>query len=58
MNSYPKEPKEKCAHVPIIICTHSLGNNAGNIHFVWRVPATNEKVEVFSQSQGELKRLN
>ena len=34
---------------PIVIVTHSPGNNAGNIHFAWRVSAT-EPVEDRSQS--------
>ena len=27
---------------PIVVMTHSSGNNAGNIHFIWRVPPTEE----------------
>ena len=36
---------------PIVVCTHSPGNNAGNLHFVWRVPKEDHIEKIFSQSQ-------
>ena len=38
----------------MIICTHSPGSNAGNMHFMWRVP---EAGEVFSQSQWVIETI-
>ena len=32
--------EQKGCRYPIKILTHSTGNNAGNIHFTWRVAAT------------------
>ena len=42
---------------PIIICTHSSGNNTGNTHFVWRVPNTGRVEEIFSRSQQVVERI-
>ena len=36
---------------PVILLTHSTGNNAGNMHFVWRVPSTETVEKSFEQSQ-------
>ena len=57
----PDEPKKRydflCSLLrtgiqsPIVVCTHSPVNNAGNLHFVWRVPKRHQIEKIFSQSQ-------
>ena len=35
----------------VVLCTHSSGNNTGNMHFVWHVPKNEEIDRVFTRSQ-------
>ena len=42
---------------PIVMCTHSSGNNKGNLHFVWRVPNKETTEDAFSSSQKVIKSI-
>ena len=42
---------------PIVIVTHSSGNNAGNIHFVWRVPSTEALETTMDRSQAIIEEI-
>ena len=40
-----------------MILTHSPGNNAGNIHFTWRVSATEPVKKTFDRSQSTIEAI-
>lgn len=42
---------------PILILTHSTGNNVGNMHFVWRVPLTEKIEDTFDKCQAVIESL-
>ena len=41
----------------VVVCTHSSGNNTGNMHFVWRVPKDEEIERVFIRSQSVIESI-
>ena len=42
---------------PIVIVTHSSGNNAGNIHFVWHVSSTEALEAKMDRSQAIIEEI-
>ena len=42
---------------PIVIVTHSSGNNAGNIHFAWRIPCTEPLETTMDRSQVVIEEI-
>ena len=40
-----------------MIVTHSTGNNAGNIHFVWHVPSTEPLETTIDRSQAVIEEI-
>lgn len=41
----------------VVLCTPSLGNNTGNMHFVWCVPKDEEIKRVFTRSQSVIESI-
>ena len=42
---------------PVVIVTHSSGNNAGNVHFAWRVSSTEPLEAIMDRSQKVIKEI-
>ena len=42
---------------PIVIVTHSSGNNAGNIHFAWRIPCTEPLETTMDRSEAVIEEF-
>ena len=42
---------------PVVIATHTSGNNAGNVHFIWRVPTTEQLDSTMDRSQRVIEEI-
>ena len=42
---------------PSVVCAHSTGNNAVNMHFAWQVPSKDETEKVFGECQHVIERI-
>ena len=42
---------------PVVLLTHSSGNNAGNLHFIWKVPVRMTVEECFQNSLAVIERV-
>lgn len=42
---------------PVVIATHTSGNNTGNVHFIWRIPTTEQLDSTMDRSQSVIEEI-
>lgn len=49
--------KGECLQSKSVLYTHSMGNNFGNLYFLWRVPEDESESELLSRSQVVVRKV-